>query len=99
MHILGFFLLCIVAAIAVVAATVVYFIFTVRRAARRFMGRTADNAGERHSTGQQTRGRGPKVSASDIGNEEIYDTRSRQDKQKKIFPKDEGEYVDYEDVR
>lgn len=99
MSILGFFLLCIVTAIAVVAATVIYFIFKLQRAAKRFMGSTSGNTGERQAQGRQAQGRGPKVSAADMGNEEIYDTRSRQDIQKKIFPKDEGEYIDYEDVR
>lgn len=98
MDILGFFLICIVAAIAIVAATIIYFLFTLRRAAKRFMGSTAGNASGRQSTGQQAHARGQKVSTADMGNEEIYDTRSRQDMQKKIFPKDEGEYVDFEDM-
>lgn len=98
MHILGFLLLCIVAAIAVVVATIIYFIFTLHRTARRFMGGTASKTGERRGTSRQAQGRGQKVTASDMGDEELYDTRSQQDMQKKIFPKDEGEYVDYEDV-
>lgn len=78
---------------------VAYFMTKLRNMAERFSGgaRSAGNAQSRH-TGN-TRRRSAEYEGGTVVEEEIYDERSRKEAEKKIFPKDEGEYVDYEDVK
>lgn len=82
-----------------VIAVVSYFMLKLRHMARQFSGR-ANSAGNAQS--RQTESAKRRSAEYDDGvvvEEEIYDERSRSEAEKKIFPKDEGEYVDYEDVK
>lgn len=90
----------------------VYLYLRVRRVTRMFAG-GAQNAhtGGSDGCGRQTRqsagasarqssggaGNGNNASSACV-NEELYDERSPREANRKIFSKDEGEYVDFEEV-
>lgn len=104
LHGLLFILLLVIVFIAVVALIVVRTVFNtihkVRDAARSAMGMDTEskgsNAGERYNNGSArggnaTQGRRTRTTSG----ETIIDTRNPEHANRKIFAKDEGEYVDF----
>ena len=77
---------------------IVYFWLRIKHAARNFQNRAA-NAGM-HGHGAHTRQqRQTAAGGNDYGNEQLYDERSEAEANRKIFSKDEGEYVDFEEEK
>lgn len=93
-NLISFFLILVVAAIAVTIGFILSLYLKVRRAARRFTrqmgGETEQQDATRHTSGQ-------KAQAAD--GEEVIAGRGVRNTGKKIIPKEEGEYVDFEEVR
>lgn len=88
MIILKFIFLILIAGLVAAVAVVWKFYRRIHAATERLrqqMGGTQDNA---------TRQAGQRTTTTDSG-DTIIDTRSQEQANKKIFSKDEGEYVDY----
>ena len=102
------FLVALLVAVFIIGV-IVYLYLRVKRVAKSFAygGRSAANGGQRTSAngGQRTSANGgsqgnyTESSADDSSfvNEELYDERSPREANRKIFPKNEGEYVDFEE--
>ena len=81
---------------------IAYFYMRVRRIARdmhRAAGTQHTGAGAQGRRRTQDTGRTGQgaSSAHGTGGEQLYDERPEHDRQRKIFAKDEGEYVDFEE--
>ena len=77
--------------------TVFKFLFRVKQMSKQFGangGYQQQQRSQRHSQ-QRAQQRTNNASAD----ETLYDSRSTEDRNKKIFAKEEGEYVDYEEVK
>ena len=92
---------------------IVYFFIRVRNLSRAF-GEKTQAGGHRTSTagfgqggsqghktagGGATGGNGSTAGSGTFVNEELYDQRSPREANRKIFKKDEGEYVDFEETK
>ena len=92
-----------------VIGVVVYFMMRVKRMARQFQQAGAGTGQGRAGAGARTgsagnggaapRDGGAEAEPSYVADEELYDSRSEREASRKIFGKDEGEYVDFEEEK
>lgn len=77
--------------------TVFKFLFRVKQMSKQFgaNGGFQQQQRSQHRSQQRAQQRTNATSAD----ETLYDSRSTEDRNKKIFAKEEGEYVDYEEVK
>lgn len=100
------FLVALMAAVLIIGV-IIYLYMRVKRMARTFAAagqQTADTTRQRRSRSSRSndsRQSAATNSGSDtaFNDEELYDERSTHEINRKIFSKDEGEYVDYEEVK
>lgn len=77
--------------------TVFKFLFRVKQMSKQFGANGGFQQQQRSQQRSQQRAqRRPNAASAD---ETLYDSRSSEDRNKKIFAKEEGEYVDYEEVK
>ena len=94
-----FIFLLVIVAVSVLVIGVWMLVFKLKRMAEKISGKDSFHAGgSRHdafsgsSEGSQSRG-------SATRDDDYYDERGHAGAQRKIIPKDEGEYVDFEEVK
>ena len=77
--------------------TVFKFLFRVKQMSKQF----GANGGYQQQQRSQRRSqqRAQQRTNNPSADETLYDSRSTEDRNKKIFAKEEGEYVDYEEVK
>lgn len=77
--------------------TVFKFLFRVKQMSKQF----GANGGYQQQQRSQRRSqqRAQQRTNNALADETLYDSRSSEDRNKKIFAKEEGEYVDYEEVK
>lgn len=77
--------------------TVFKFLFRVKQMSKQF----GANGGfqQQHRSQQRSQQRAQQRTNATSTDETLYDSRSTEDRNKKIFAKEEGEYVDYEEVK
>lgn len=73
--------------------TVFKFLFRVKQMSKQF---GANGGFQQQQRSQQRSQRRSNAASAD---ETLYDSRSTEDRNKKIFAKEDGEYVDYEEVK
>ena len=73
--------------------TVFKFLFRVKQMSKQY---GANGGFQQQQRSQQRAQRRPNAASAD---ETLYDSRSSEDRNKKIFAKEDGEYVDYEEVK
>lgn len=77
--------------------TVFKFLFRVKQMSKQYGANGGFQQQQRSQQRSQQRAqRRPNAASAD---ETLYDSRSSEDRNKKIFAKEEGEYVDYEEVK
>ena len=77
--------------------TVFKFLFRVKQMSKQFGANGGFQQQQRSQQRSQQRAqRRPNAASAD---ETLYDSRSTEDRNKKIFAKEDGEYVDYEEVK
>lgn len=77
--------------------TVFKFLFRVKQMSKQFGANGGYQQQQRSQRRSQQRAQQRSNAAS--ADETLYDSRSTEDRNKKIFAKEEGEYVDYEEVK
>lgn len=77
--------------------TVFKFLFRVKQMSKQFGANGGYQQQQRSQRRSQQRAQQRTNNAS--ADETLYDSRSTEDRNKKIFAKEEGEYVDYEEVK
>lgn len=77
--------------------TVFKFLFRVKQMSKQFGTNGGYQQQQRSQSRSQQRAQQRTNNAS--VDETLYDSRSSEDRNKKIFAKEEGEYVDYEEVK
>lgn len=77
--------------------TVFKFLFRVKQMSKQFGANGGCQQQQRSQRRSQQRAQQRTNNAS--ADETLYDSRSTEDRNKKIFAKEEGEYVDYEEVK
>lgn len=77
--------------------TVFKFLFRVKQMSKQFGANGGYQQQQRSQRRSQQRPQQRTNNAS--ADETLYDSRSSEDRNKKIFAKEEGEYVDYEEVK
>ena len=77
--------------------TVFKFFFRVKQMSKQFGANGGYQQQQRSQRRSQQRAQQRTNNAS--ADETLYDSRSSEDRNKKIFAKEEGEYVDYEEVK
>lgn len=77
--------------------TVFKFLFRVKQMSKQFGANGGYQQQQRSQRRSQHRAQQRTNNAS--ADETLYDSRSTEDRNKKIFAKEEGEYVDYEEVK
>lgn len=77
--------------------TVFKFLFRVKQMSKQFGANGGYQQQQRSQRRSQQRAQQRTNAAS--ADETLYDSRSTEDRNKKIFAKEEGEYVDYEEVK
>ena len=77
--------------------TVFKFLFRVKQMSKQFGANGGYQQQQRSQRRSQQRPQQRTNNAS--ADETLYDSRSTEDRNKKIFAKEEGEYVDYEEVK
>lgn len=77
--------------------TVFKFLFRVKQMSKQFGANGGYQQQQRSQRRSQQRAQQRTNNAS--ADETLYDSRSSEDRNKKIFAKEEGEYVDYEEVK
>lgn len=100
------FLVALMAAVLIIGV-IIYLYMRVKRMARTFAAGQQATGTTRQRQGRSSGSNASRQSAtanSDSGDaafndEELYDERSTHEINRKIFSKDEGEYVDYEEVK
>lgn len=77
--------------------TVFKFLFRVKQMSKQF----GANGGfqQQHRSQQRSQQRAQQRTNATSADETLYDSRSTEDRNKKIFAKEDGEYVDYEEVK
>ena len=77
--------------------TVFKFLFRVKQMSKQF----GANGGfqQQQRSQQRSQQRAQQRTNATSADETLYDSRSTEDRNKKIFAKDDGEYVDYEEVK
>ena len=84
-----------------IIGVIIYLYLRVRRVARTFTSARQGTSGPRASSsgsGSYSSQQKTKDSGSFV-NEELYDQRTDSEINRKIFSKDEGEYVEFEEVK
>lgn len=77
--------------------TVFKFLFRVKQMSKQYGANGGFQQQQRSQQRSQQRAqRRPNAASAD---ETLYDSRSSEDRNKKIFAKEDGEYVDYEEVK
>lgn len=77
--------------------TVFKFLFRVKQMSKQYGANGGFQQQQRSQQRSQQRAqRRPNAASAD---ETLYDSRSTEDRNKKIFAKEDGEYVDYEEVK
>lgn len=77
--------------------TVFKFLFRVKQMSKQYGANGGYQQQQRSQRRSQQRAQRRSNAAS--ANETLYDSRSTEDRNKKIFAKEDGEYVDYEEVK
>lgn len=77
--------------------TVFKFLFRVKQMSKQFGANGGYQQQQRSQRRSQQRAQQRTNNAS--ADETLYDSRSSEDRNKKIFAREEGEYVDYEEVK
>lgn len=77
--------------------TVFKFLFRVKQMSKQFGPNGGYQQQQRSQRRSQQRAQQRTNNAS--ADETLYDSRSTEDRNKKIFAKEEGEYIDYEEVK
>mgnify|MGYP005753914265 FL=1 len=77
--------------------TVFKFLFRVKQMSKQFGANGGYQQQQRSQRRSQQRAQQRTNNAS--ADETLYDSRSTEDRNKKIFAKEEGEYIDYEEVK
>lgn len=77
--------------------TVFKFLFRVKQMSKQFGANGGYQQQQRSQRRSQQRAQQRTNNAS--ADETLYDSRSSEDRNKKIFAKEDGEYVDYEEVK
>lgn len=77
--------------------TVFKFLFRVKQMSKQFGANGGYQQQQRSQRRSQQRAQQRTNNAS--ADETLYDSRSTEDRNKKIFAKEDGEYVDYEEVK
>lgn len=77
--------------------TVFKFLFRVKQMSKQFGANGGFQQQQRSQQRSQQRAQQRTNAAS--ADETLYDSRSTEDRNKKIFAKEDGEYVDYEEVK
>ena len=98
------FIVALLVAVFIIGVTV-YLYMRVKRVARTFAGASGRQStagrrtdGARHDAGSGGNGAGSRSNGDQaFCNEELYDERSPRVANRKIFSKDDGEYVDFEE--
>lgn len=77
--------------------TVFKFLFRVKQMSKQF----GANGGyqQQQRSQQRSQQRAQQRTNATSADETLYDSRSTEDRNKKIFAKEEGEYIDYEEVK
>lgn len=77
--------------------TVFKFLFRVKQMSKQF----GANGGfqQQQRSQQRSQQRAQQRTNATSADETLYDSRSTEDRNKKIFAKEDGEYVDYEEVK
>lgn len=108
MAILGLFLKSIFLVTLMIAifiiGIIIYLYVRVKNVARSFGMGAQGSKGTKQASSANNRAKsttttGSTSSKTDFSNEELYDTRSAHDVNRKIFAKDEGEYVEFEEEK
>lgn len=76
--------------------TVFKFLFRVKQMSKQF---GANGGYQQQRSQRRTQQRAQQRTNNASADETLYDSRSTEDRNKKIFAKEEGEYVDYEEVK
>lgn len=76
--------------------TVFKFLFRVKQMSKQF---GANGGFQQHRSQQRSQQRAQQRTNATSADETLYDSRSTEDRNKKIFAKEDGEYVDYEEVK
>ena len=98
-----YILLVVIFVIVFVAGVVAYFMHRVRSVTQQFRQASGQGANgqransQRASAGSTSSGSDSRGGSGGVA-EELYDERSPREANRKIFAKDEGEYVDFEEV-
>lgn len=82
--------------------TVFKFLFRVKQMSKQFGangGYQQQQQRSRQRAQQRSQQRAQQRTNAASADEMLYDSRSSEDRNKKIFAKEEGEYVDYEEVK
>ena len=81
--------------------TVFKFLFRVKRMSKQFGANGGFQQQQRSQQRSQRRSqqRAQQRTNAASADETLYDSRSTEDRNKKIFAKEDGEYVDYEEVK
>lgn len=98
------FLVALMAAVLIIGV-IIYLYMRVKRMARTFAagqqatGTTKQRPGSGSNASRQSATANSDSGSTAFSDEELYDERSTHEINRKIFSKDEGEYVDYEEVK
>lgn len=98
------FLVALMAAVLIIGV-IIYLYMRVKRMARTFAagqqaaGTTKQRPGSRSNASRQSATTNSGSGSTAFSDEELYDERSTHEINRKIFSKDEGEYIDYEEVK
>lgn len=76
--------------------TVFKFLFRVKQMSKQF---GANGGFQQQRSQQRSQQRAQQRTNATSADETLYDSRSTEDRNKKIFAKEDGEYVDYEEVK
>lgn len=86
--------------VAIFLIGIVSFIYLrVKRMTKQFRNGTNRRQQQQNSTAGSTKRRSAEYDDGVVVEEELYDERSPRQANRKIFAKDEGEYVDFEEVK
>ena len=86
--------------VAIFLIGIVSFIYLrVKRMTKQFRNGTNRRQQQQNSTAGSTKRRSTEYDDGVVVEEELYDERSPRQANRKIFAKDEGEYVDFEEVK
>lgn len=94
-----FIILLIIFAVVTVVISILLLLFKLKRAVKRFSGEDFSQANTSRSGSFNGSAGGTDNYGNAAADEKIYNGRNPQNAQRKIIPKDEGEYIDFEEVK